>query len=770
MGHKILFETKFYLFLLFLLIPPTLQAQTLKGRIIDMASKQPLIGATISLNLTDKTIQTDQNGSFKFEELNEGRYSVSISYIGYETASVKELLVISGKEKYVNIELQESITYLEEAIIKPRTNYGEVKNELATVSGKAFTVEQTKRYAAAWGDPSRMAQSFAGVTNNDDQSNEIIIRGNSPKGLLWRIEGVEVSNPNHFASDGASGGGFGGISTNILDNSDFYTGAFPAEYGNALSGVFDISLRNGNADKQEYSFQAGLQGLEASIEGPLSKKKKASYIVNYRVFTLSIFDKLGYNPAGEAAIPFFQDVAFKLHFQSKKTSTSVWGIGGTSKSRHENSVSSKIVDNASFYAAGIRLTTYLNGKSYLENSFSISGNTQNNQFLTTNFVQKNVNNYLNFRYLSQHNLKITPKLNVRTGFIISRLGYDIVEEQGSDSDRLSQYDAQGAGYQLQTYTQWKWRLKSNLEITAGLHHSHLFLNNTSSIEPRIGGKWQFTPKSSFSFGIGKHSKIHPIPFYNINFTLNDTLSFKNDLLEIPKANHFILSYELRPSANWAFTIEAYYQQLYNNAIASNYGNSFSATYSSLNEMDTNVPFLLNSDGTGQNKGLELTAERYLIKGFYLLNTTSIFQSTYKAADNIIRPARFSTNFVQNFLVGKEWMLGKKKSHIFGINFRTTWAGGLRITPILLAESLDRGVIVKDYSKAFSQKLPNFFRTDLRISLIRNRKRSSSTFSIDLNNFTNRLNPAGQYVDFEQKNIKIFNQLGVIPILTYRVDF
>lgn len=758
------------LFCLFVLISSASQAQILKGQVLDHANKQPLIGATILLRPTERVIQTDQNGIFKFADLDEGRYSISISYVGYEATSVKELLVISGKEKYTRIELQESINYLEEAVVGPQKEYGEAGNKLATVSGKAFTVEQSKRYAAAWGDPARMAQSFAGVTNNDDQSNEIIIRGNSPKGLLWRIEGIEVSNPNHFSVDGASGGGFGGISTNILANSDFYTGAFPAEYGNATSGVFDISLRSGNADRQEYSFQVGLQGMEASAEGPLNKKKNSSYLINYRIFTLGIFDKIGLNPAGETATPFFQDIAFKFHFQNKKTATSVWGVGGNSNSKFNGSTSSTVIDIASFFASGIKLTSYLNKKSFWENSFSVSGNTQNNQFLFNSFKQKTKNNYVNFRYSSQYNLKISPKISLRSGFILSRLGYDIVDEQEGGSYKFSRYDAQGAGYQSQAYIQWKWRLNNSVEITSGLHHSYLLLNNTSSLEPRLGGKWQFTSKSSFSFGIGRHSRIHPIPLYNANFTLNDTLSFRNNLLEIPKANHFILGYKFRPSTSWAFIIEAYYQQLYDNAIAVNADNDFFATYSSLNEMNTNIPLLLNSDGVGQNKGVELTAEHYLTKGFYLLNTTSIFQSTYKGADGITRQSRFSTGFVQNFLVGKEWILGTKNTHILGINFRTTWAGGLRSTPILLDESLNRGSVVEDYTNAFAQKLPNFFRTDFRVSLIRNKKGLSSTFSIDLNNFTNRRNPLGQIIDFEQQNIRLINQLGIIPVLTYRIDF
>ncbi|MGI9544960.1 MAG: carboxypeptidase-like regulatory domain-containing protein, partial [Cyclobacteriaceae bacterium] len=260
MSQKIL-----ALFISFLL-SPTVWAQnltqTVRGKVVDTQSKSPVIGANVIIVGSDP-IQggvSDTEGNFRIPNVSIGRHNIRVTYIGYEDLVIPELLVGSGKEVVMNINLTESIIKMEELVIKQEK--GKPLNEVATVSALSFSVEETSRYAATFDDPARAALSFAGVRGGgDDVLNEIVIRGNSPRGLLWQIEGIEVPNPNHFAEEGSSAGGISMLSSSVLSNSDFLTGAFPAEYGNALSGVFDIQLRNGNNEKREYAVQAGLLGI-----------------------------------------------------------------------------------------------------------------------------------------------------------------------------------------------------------------------------------------------------------------------------------------------------------------------------------------------------------------------------------------------------------------------------------------------------------------------------------------------------------------------------
>ncbi len=138
-------------------------------------------------------------------------------------------------------------------------------------------MDEVTRYAGGRNDPARLASNFAGVSSTNDSRNDIVVRGNSPTAVLWRMEGIPIPNLNHFTTLGTTGGPVSALNTNALKNSDFYTGAFAAEYGNASGAVFDLSLRTGNKDKVEKTLQLNMfSGLEAMIEGPLKQKKNGS--------------------------------------------------------------------------------------------------------------------------------------------------------------------------------------------------------------------------------------------------------------------------------------------------------------------------------------------------------------------------------------------------------------------------------------------------------------------------------------------------------------
>ncbi|MEM7037326.1 MAG: carboxypeptidase-like regulatory domain-containing protein, partial [Bacteroidota bacterium] len=267
--------------------------QTIRGTVRDVDTQQALAGATVTLRDGATVLKgaiTDAEGSFRFTEVPIGRHSIQVAFTGYEAAFLEQLMLTSGKEMVLEIPLTESMTEaaLEDVVITDEASTGDPINEMATLSARSFSVEETKRYAAAVFDPARMAQNFAGVMSSGfDMENEIVIRGNSPRYMLWRLEGIEIPNPNHFGGMGSSGGPISMLSSSTLGNSDFYTGAFPAEFGNALSGVFDLRFRRGNNEQREFSFMVGALGIEASAEGYFSKKSRASYLINYRYSTLA---------------------------------------------------------------------------------------------------------------------------------------------------------------------------------------------------------------------------------------------------------------------------------------------------------------------------------------------------------------------------------------------------------------------------------------------------------------------------------------------------
>jgi len=751
-------------------------AQTIKGQVTDSESGYPIENVTITLD--NYHTVSDAKGYFLLKSIIVGRHSIKFSRIGYESNIIRDILVGSAKELILNIKLTEQIKVLDEVVVRPQEEYGSSNNEMATVSLRSFSVEQTKRYPATWGDPARMALSFAGTSNIDDSSNEIVIRGNSPKGLLWRMNGIEIPSPNHFTSVGASGGGISALSINVLSNSDFYTGAFPSEYGNASSGVFDLTMRNGNSDKRESSIQLGFQGLEASTEGPISSTTKASYLLNYRYSTLGLVQKLGIiNLVHDK--PTYQDLAFKLFIPLKKTTISLWGLGGLSANENAQFASYLPNNGSNFYATGLNIVSLINDKAYWENIVSASGSETNDNDIVS------IRNYTYgfLRYSSRLNLKLDAQNTFRMGLIISHNTYNLLDKRLYVLDKTPTYlyilKDKNSTQLLQTYFQWKHRLNTKVTLNTGVHFMYLALNKQYSIEPRLGLRWQLDNTKTINLGIGVHSRLEALPTYlsSRGYTANSngdtTVIQSNKNLPIPKSAHFIVGYEYRPSNSWRINSEAYYQyhyQAFVSTISSSNVLSYESTYSTLNEVGANLTSALQSTGTGKSYGIELTIEKFLTNSFYLLNTTSLYRATYLASDGIERTGRFSSNFVENILAGKEWKVGKLKKNMLNINLKVTWAGGLRVPPIDLVLSEKNGYTIYDYKNIYENHLPNFFRADYRISYVVNKRKTSSTFSLDLNNITDHKNPLSYNYSPNFKKIVYFYQLGIVPVFNYRLEF
>ncbi|MCD6063812.1 MAG: hypothetical protein K0R82_1723, partial [Flavipsychrobacter sp.] len=304
--------------------------QLVKGTVVDKETKIPLIGVAVSVTDVQPAVGgvTNNDGEFVISSVPVGKHTIQVNYISYGSMTIPNVLVTSGKEVVLHLELEESSQKMAEVVVTGRKEH---INEMAILSAKTFDVQETERYAGSRADPARMASNFAGVLGADDSRNDIVIRGNSPQGLLWRLEEIDIPNPNHFAVPGTTGGPVSMLNNKTLANSDFFTGAFPAEYGNSIAGVFDLKMRNGNKDRHEFTGQFGFLGTELAAEGPISKTSGSSYLVTYRYSTLKLFEGLNIK-IGTNSVPNYQDAAVKLNFPlGKKANLAFFGIGGLSK-------------------------------------------------------------------------------------------------------------------------------------------------------------------------------------------------------------------------------------------------------------------------------------------------------------------------------------------------------------------------------------------------------------------------------------------------------
>lgn len=765
--------------------------QTLRGTVTDAESHAPLGGVNVVILDLDppKGAITDERGEFKITEVPVGRHNLRLRLSGYEDRLIPEVLVSSGKEVVLAVPLTESINEaaVETVEIKGNESGSAPVNDMASVSARSFSLDETKRYAASVNDPARMASAFAGVVSNNDQSNEIVIRGNSPRGLLWRIEGIEIPNPNHFSEEGASGGGVSMLSASMMDQSDFYTGAFPAEYGNALSGVFDIQLRKGNDQQREYALQLGTLGADFAFEGPFSKKSRASYLVNYRYSTLAVLKLWGLKVAGNA-VPDYQDLSWRLYFPTRKAGVfSCFALGGlsqifdeakrdstewtTERSRHDESFRSDMG------VAGLSHLMPFGEKTYLKSVVAISGSRVR---FTDSRVQDDYSTQDQYReqYLSTAvrasfllNRKLSARHTVRAGLIFGQLNYDFsVESRATDSSEMATVmDRNGGSQQWQTYIQWKWRLSERLQLNAGMHYLFFSMNADHSVEPRAGLRWDLDSKTTLSLGGGLHSRLEPMTTYLGEQVLPDSSVIQpNRNIRFTRAAHAVLGLDKVLLKDLHTRVEIYYQYLFRVPVADDSNSSFST----LNYEGGLIDYPLVNTGTGRNFGVDITLQKYLTHNWYFLGTGSVFTSRYTAPDGVERSTRFNGGHALNLLAGREFRVGKKndKSNLLFADLRFVWTGGQRYTPLDLAASQAAGSGIFLYDQRYSLQNPDFLRLDLRFGYRKNRPKSCHILSVDVRNATNRQNVFRQFYNAETQQIETTYQLGIIPVLNYRVEF
>ncbi len=784
--------------------------QILRGTIIDKQSETPLIGAAVQIAEISPVLGsvTDMNGNFEIVNVPSGRYTLQVSFVGYNTATLPNIVVSSGKETVLNLSLEESVAKLAAVVISGKKEKGVTTNELATISAHSFNVEDVQRYSGGRGDVSRLAANFAGVAIANDSRNDIVIRGNSPTGVLWRLEGVPIPNPNHFSTLGTTGGPVSALNPNMIRNSDFLTSAFPAEYGNATAGVFDIGLRKGNRDKFETTVQLGaFTGLEAMIEGPLSGEarvvsggkldsitthhsplQKGSFVIAYRKSFVELAQKAGIN-VGTAALPLYQDLSFNLDFGHTKIGNfSLFGIGGTSSI---DFLGSKL-DSTDFYAdknqdayavskfgvVGVKNNYLINNTTYVRTivSASFSSNSYNenrdyNGELKRNQFSSN-DQQTSYRVSSFINKKYNAQWTSRMGILYQNLGLNtFAQDRTGVLNWVKLRDYVGNFNLIEAYNQTQFKPTDLITFNGGLHFQYLDINKTSAIEPRLAVNYHFSERQSLNMGYGLHSQMQPLPvFFFEQLQPNGSYANLNRNLDFTQSHHFVLGYELKPNTDWRIKSEVYFQIL-NNVPVEKTASPFSMLNSGADFAFPQVGSLVNT-GTGKNYGFELTAEKFFSKGWYLLVTGSIFDSKYKGSDGIERNTAFNSGYVGNILAGKEFKFGKNKNNAFTIDTKLTGAGGRPFTPVDLVASKAAGKEILDETKTFSRNIPDYYRWDVKIGVTMNstKRKFTQTFFLDFQNVTSHANVFSQNYSVSQNKVYNTYQIGFFPDVLWRIQF
>lgn len=766
--------------------------QTIRGKVVDAVSGYHLIGAyVILLNSQPRTgTTTDINGMFELKNVPLGRQSLEINYLGYLPKTIDNLLVVSGKELVIEIGLEEKINSIGEVVIKPPAKKAEAQNELAMVSSRTFSVEETERFAGSLGDPARLVANYAGVMTQNDSRNDIIIRGNSPSGVLWRLEGIEIPNPNHFGAQGTTGGPVSMVNNNLMTNSDFLTGAFPAEYGNALSGAFDINLRSGNANEYEFIGQIGFNGFELGAEGPLMKignGQKASFLANYRYSTLELMSKMGFNIGTGTAIPQYNDMTFLIDIPGTRSGRfKLFGLWGKSfialgrdltdtTGNQYNPIGAATDFGSDLGVLGLSHTYYLNNNTRIKTTLSwqhshsqaVIDSIKDEFFLP--YIRENQSeNKLSFS--SQLSKKISGSDNVSLGLVIDN--YSIVYLDSilnKDYNRFETFtDIDGKMMLYRAYAQWQHKIGGRLTTYSGIHFQYSGLNNEIAPEPRLGVNYAASEKGSVNFGFGLHSQLQPKGIYYYQEYNPETTTYlkSNEDVKFTKSAHFVLGYQYMFNDNFRVKLESYYQHLYKVPVKASFP-EFSLINSG-DQFGTPLQDSLINEGKGKNYGVEITIEKFLKNGWYFLFTSSLFNSLYSGYDEKWRNTAFNGNYVFNILGGYEHKLGDRT--MFTIDIKTVWAGGKRYIPLDLNASIEENSNVYDWTNAYEDKYNDYFRTDLRLGIKINRKKFNHEWGLDLQNITNYRSVFMEGFDGNKDELYYVYQQGFVPMLLYRIQF
>ena len=740
------------------------QKGILRGTVRDELTQSPVENATVRVADTDFVVQSDSNGNYTIENVPVGRVELNVSAVSFASQVVKELLLSSNKELVVDVFLTQSVTDLAEVKITAASpNLSGAKTSM-----HAITVEQVMRFPATFFDPARLAFSFPGVANTNDQANGMSIRGNNPRGLQWRLEGMEIVNPNHLSNAGTfsdqatvNAGGTNMLSAQMLGNMNFLTGAFPAEYGNALSGVMDMRLRKGNNQEYEHTAQVGLIGVDLASEGPINKSKGSSYLINYRYSFTGLLGMMGMTFGGEDIR--FQDLAVNFSFPNKKLGDfTVFGMGGKNSNEFAfddeegtGPAFEKDLYTINYYgkmaAAGLTHTKVFNQATLWKNSLIFSGlRTERNQ---------QGDAVLAITTREREDISETSKLSL-SSIITRRLQGGASIKAGAyvtqTTDSLSFYNRSVVGlydsWLIQPFVQYSTNPSARMSVDLGVHQLNYFLTNTSTLEPRASLNLRLGKGNRVSLAYGRHSQV-----------LDSWLYAGNDKLKPTQSDHFVLSFDTNPGEVSSFGAEVFYQGIHNDLSSGDF-----VHLSGMNLNDFVDPTLLTNDGKGRTYGLELNYNRYLDHGFFALVNGTIYKSQYLALDGQYYDSRYSGDYIFNVTLGKEWSVSK--SRVLGVNTRVVYLGGFRQYSIDAAASQNMFTTVYDYNSPLSARQKDYFRPDLRVYLKRSKNKLNQMWSIDIQNFANYQNVAYQYFDAFKNEILTKYQLGMIPMINYRWEF
>lgn len=710
-------------------------SETIRGTVFDVKSHLPLPFARISIVGTGKGAVANADGEYR-TNVKVGHYTIKAGANGY-VSSTQEVTVSSAHQSVIDFELKE-IVYQGDTVVVVGSNALDPVNKNASVSVTPFSIQDVNRYAAAFQDPSRMAENFAGVFGRGTTNNYITVRGGSPIELLWRLDGIDIPNPNHFGKNGSTGGLVSAINSDMLGNSDFYTGAFPSMYGGKMSAVFDLHTRDGNSEKYEGTAQLSLAGTELMLEGGIPVTDGSSFLLGYRYSTIKLIQDAGL--LNFSTIPNFSDAMGKLHFKlGGRDQINFTGLWGKASIDLNYTKDGELGSGSGIAVAGINWQHIFSDNfitqlliNHVENSFDegVGSSQQENTTLTYNTVKA----IANYSPSLDHNFEVgltAQKMNFNTNQLA---GNNIAFSQATNL--------------YQAYLNWNWHIVQQLVLNTGIYSQYIAYDSASSFEPRVSLSYSPSEEHTFAVAFGVHRQPEPIQF--------------------TQSLHYVVGYTLRPSADVLIKLEGYEKDYSHVPI---HASTFDS-YSFLNEgfaKTIDYSDLVNK-GVGKTYGAELSIMKHYDNGYYITFTGSYVRQRFAGSDGIWRWGSFDNIYIFNFVSGYDIPVGR--NNVLTLSEKFTIAGGGAYTPFDLQRSTQAGYGILDSANAFGARNPPYVRLDINAEYHINWRSSALIIyasiinALGIDNVVDR-----QFTNyFSTPSIEELYDLPFLPIIGVKFEF
>jgi outer membrane receptor protein involved in Fe transport len=720
------------------------------GEIRDASTQQPLPAASISLLGTSYGAASDERGRFTIRDIAPGTYQARVSYIGYRTYSLTDIIVTQARNTTVQVELQPTEVQLGEVSV----NGGYFQKPLENaVSIRSLTSQEIRRSPGSAEDIFRVMQSLPGVATAGGKSAQLIVRGGSPDENLTLLDHIEIYNPIHFARTGESMGIISIINPSLLRSVDFLTGGFPAMYGDKMSSVFEMSLVDGNKELTNVDLNANLAGFGALIDGPTIGG--GSMVFSARRGFFDLLTSLLNKPAAPQYYDFVGKVTYDLDARNRVSVVGFYyldRITRTGATKESGTMSKYSNVNRDDYgsAAGVNWRFLISNKLYTLTTLSFSGNGWNTLQGTASAPSLSGEDILenNYSLKNETSLQVSSALEMKGGFQVQWIDSRHTSWQPADTTRRGEIiPASSIAYypdianKIALFLQDTWKPIPNMSITTGLRYDAFSFTHQATWSPRFGVSYYFTEKLSLNASYGS--------FYQAPAAYQIALDPANQLLKSSLATHAIVGIEYLADEDLRATIEIYQKDL-SSVIVSN---------------DTSK--ILTNIGSGTAKGIEFSIQKKYTSGF--VGSASYSYSISQRQDGV-SAATYAfeydrphiINLIAGWEAGNNWQIGCKWQ----------FASGNPYTPVV--GTIQKGGLfyVIDGVRN-SARYPDYHKLDIRIDKKFVFHSFTLTAYLDLWNIYNRTNVLSYtYSTDAAGNITQNERLdfGLLPIIGLTAQF